>query len=88
MQEGDLYVADKDTEHDDTIKDVVDINVLSACLFMVVASVFLLVVYYVMSEWFLILLVILFCIGGFEVLYLILYIAHLFLLLLMLSYIL
>lgn len=66
MQEGgDPYLSDG--EHD-TNKDVVDINVVSACLFMVLASVFLLVLYYFMSQWFLILLVILFCIGGFEVL--------------------
>ncbi|XP_024391278.1 signal peptide peptidase-like 2 [Physcomitrium patens] len=60
---GDSYVSD--SEHD-TIKDVVDINVVSACLFMVLASVFLLILYYFMSHWFLLLLVILFCVGGFE----------------------
>jgi signal peptide peptidase-like protein 2B len=60
---GDPYLSDG--EHD-TNKDVVDINVVSACLFMVMASVFLLVLYYFMSQWFLILLVVLFCIGGFE----------------------
>jgi signal peptide peptidase-like protein 2B len=60
---GDPYLSDG--EHDAN-KDVVDINVVSACLFMVLASVFLLVLYYFMSQWFLILLVILFCIGGFE----------------------
>lgn len=66
MQEGgDPYLSDGEP---DTSKDVVDINVVSACLFMVLASVFLLVLYYFMSQWFLILLVILFCIGGFEVL--------------------
>lgn len=66
MQDGgDSYVSD--SEHD-TIKDVVDINVVSACLFMVLASVFLLILYYFMSHWFLLLLVILFCVGGFEVL--------------------
>lgn len=64
MQEGgdpDLSDADHDGN-----KDVVDINVMSAFLFLVMASVFLLVLYYFMSQWFLILLVIFFCIGGFE----------------------
>lgn len=65
MQEGgDPYLSDADN---DANRDVVDINVVSAFLFLVMASIFLLVLYYFMSEWFLILLVILFCIGGFEV---------------------
>ena len=67
MQEGgDPYVSDGEN---DANKDVVDINVISAFLFLIMASVFLLVLYYFMSQWFLILLIILFCIGGFEVLY-------------------
>jgi hypothetical protein len=49
-------------------KDIVDINIVSAVLFLVLASVFLILLYYFMSNWFLILLVVLFCIGGFEVL--------------------
>ncbi len=64
MQEGaDAYLTELDVEE----KDIVDINVVSAVLFLVLASVFLILLYYFMSNWFLILLVILFCIGGFEV---------------------
>ncbi len=64
MQEGaDAYLTEPDVEE----KDIVDINVVSAVLFLVLASVFLILLYYFMSDWFLILLVILFCIGGFEV---------------------
>lgn len=65
MQEGDPSAPE--TEQD--TKDIVDINVASACLFMVLASGFLLLLYFFMSEWFLRLLVIIFCIGGFEVLW-------------------
>jgi signal peptide peptidase-like protein 2B len=64
VQEGaDAYLTEPDVEE----KDIVDINVVSAVLFLVLASVFLILLYYFMSNWFLILLVILFCIGGFEV---------------------
>ncbi len=64
MQEGaDAYLTEPDVEE----KDIVDINAVSALLFLVLASVFLILLYYFMSNWFLILLVILFCIGGFEV---------------------
>ncbi len=64
VQEGaDAYLTEPDVEE----KDIVDINVVSAVLFLVLASVFLILLYYFMSDWFLILLVILFCIGGFEV---------------------
>jgi signal peptide peptidase-like protein 2B len=63
VQEGaDAYLTEPDVEE----KDIVDINVVSAVLFLVLASVFLILLYYFMSNWFLILLVILFCIGGFE----------------------
>jgi signal peptide peptidase-like protein 2B len=64
VQEGaDAYLTEPDVEE----KNIVDINVVSAVLFLVLASVFLVLLYYFMSNWFLILLVILFCIGGFEV---------------------
>jgi signal peptide peptidase-like protein 2B len=64
VQEGaDAYLTEPDVEE----KDIVDINAVSALLFLVLASVFLILLYYFMSNWFLILLVILFCIGGFEV---------------------
>nr|ADE76315.1 unknown [Picea sitchensis] len=47
-------------------KGVVDISTTSAILFVVIASCFLVLIYKFMSEWFLILLVIIFCIGGVE----------------------
>ena len=47
--------------------DVIDINVLSAVLFLLLASAFLLLLYFYMSVWFMRVLIILFCIGGFEV---------------------
>ncbi|ERM94998.1 hypothetical protein AMTRI_Chr07g80730 [Amborella trichopoda] len=68
-------------EHDKLLKDapeslhdmdtagpsgVVDINTTSAILFVVIASCFLILLYKLMSSWFLELLVILFCIGGVE----------------------
>ncbi|KAL6544096.1 Signal peptide peptidase-like 2 [Orobanche gracilis] len=45
---------------------VVDINTKSAVLFVVVASCFLILIYKLMSNWFIELLVVLFCIGGVE----------------------
>ncbi|KAA8522418.1 hypothetical protein F0562_013221 [Nyssa sinensis] len=45
---------------------VVDINTTSAVLFVVVASCFLVILYKLMSLWFVELLVVLFCIGGVE----------------------
>ncbi|KAJ3672223.1 hypothetical protein LUZ60_006944 [Juncus effusus] len=45
---------------------VVDINTTSAILFVVVASCFLILLYKLMSFWFIELLVVLFCIGGVE----------------------
>ncbi|KAB1215343.1 Signal peptide peptidase-like 2 [Morella rubra] len=45
---------------------VVDINIISAVLFVVIASCFLIILYKLMSVWFLELLVVLFCIGGIE----------------------
>ncbi|KAI3434329.1 PA domain-containing protein [Psidium guajava] len=45
---------------------VVDINMMSAVLFVVVASCFLVMLYKLMSYWFIEVLVVLFCIGGVE----------------------
>ncbi|KAL6578793.1 Signal peptide peptidase-like 2 [Orobanche minor] len=45
---------------------VVDINTKSAVLFVVVASCFLILIYKLMSYWFIELLVVIFCIGGVE----------------------
>lgn len=44
-----------------------DINMTSAILFVVVASCFLVMLYKLMSSWFIEVLVVLFCIGGVEV---------------------
>ncbi|KAG6469834.1 hypothetical protein ZIOFF_070767 [Zingiber officinale] len=46
---------------------IVDITTTSACLFVVIASCFLILLYKLMSFWFVELLVVLFCIGGVEV---------------------
>ena len=60
MDEGDLEKEGK---------DVIYINVLSAVLFVLLASAFLMLLYFYMSAWFMRVLVILFCIGGFEASY-------------------
>jgi len=49
------------------VSGVVDINTTSAVLFVVIASCFLILLYKLMSFWFVELLVVLFCIGGVEV---------------------
>ncbi|KAJ7567792.1 hypothetical protein O6H91_01G007200 [Diphasiastrum complanatum] len=46
--------------------DVIDINIISALLFMFLASVFLVLLYLFMSDKFLLVLIIIFCIGGVE----------------------
>lgn len=46
---------------------VVEISTTSAVLFVIIASCFLIVLYKLMSSWFIELLVVLFCIGGVEV---------------------
>lgn len=46
---------------------MVDINMVSAILFVVIASCFLITLYKLMSHWFVELLVVIFCIGGVEV---------------------
>lgn len=47
--------------------DVIDISVLSAMLFVLLASGFLMLLYFYISAWFIRVLVIIFCFGGFEV---------------------
>lgn len=49
------------------VSSVLDINTASAVLFVVIASCFLVILYELMSYWFIELLVVLFCIGGVEV---------------------
>ena len=46
---------------------IMDINTTSAILFVVIASCFLVMLYKLMSFWFIEVLVVLFCIGGVEV---------------------
>jgi signal peptide peptidase-like protein 2B len=45
---------------------MIDINVASAIMFVVVASCFLIMLYKMMSSWFVELLVVIFCVGGVE----------------------
>ncbi|KAH7352275.1 hypothetical protein KP509_19G037900 [Ceratopteris richardii] len=52
--------------HDEDDSGILNINVVSAVLFVLFASAFLFVIYKLMSTWFLLLLVILFSIGGSE----------------------
>ena len=52
---------------DGSSSGMIDINVASAIMFVVVASCFLIMLYKLMSYWFVELLVVIFCIGGVEV---------------------
>ncbi|KAL5997259.1 hypothetical protein ACLOJK_008189 [Asimina triloba] len=52
---------------DDLEKEIVDINAKGAIIFVVMASAFLILLYFFMSSWFIWLLIVLFCIGGIEV---------------------
>ncbi|KAM7260388.1 hypothetical protein ACFE04_016129 [Oxalis oulophora] len=63
-----LKDAAEEIEHDKAVtgSGIVDINVTSAILFVVIASCFLVILYKLMSYWFIELLVVLFCIGGVE----------------------
>ncbi|KAF6133973.1 hypothetical protein GIB67_040737 [Kingdonia uniflora] len=49
---------------DDSDKEVLDINAKGAIVFVIVASTFLVLLYYFMAPWFVWLLIVLFCIGG------------------------
>ncbi|XP_074330062.1 signal peptide peptidase-like 2 isoform X1 [Apium graveolens] len=68
--EQDKLLKDASDEHSLTkavgVNSVVEVNTLSALLFVVVASCFLVIFYKVMSYWFIEVLVILFCLGGIE----------------------
>ncbi|KAH7422244.1 hypothetical protein KP509_13G098800 [Ceratopteris richardii] len=55
-----------DEKHDAEDFGILNINVASAVLFVLFASAFLFMIYKLMSPWFLLLLVVLFCIGGVE----------------------
>uniref|UniRef100_A0A2P2ILY0 Signal peptide peptidase-like 3 isoform X2 n=1 Tax=Rhizophora mucronata TaxID=61149 RepID=A0A2P2ILY0_RHIMU len=51
---------------DDSEKEVLDINAMSAVIFVISASTFLVLLYFFMSSWFVWILIVLFCIGGIE----------------------
>lgn len=52
---------------DDSEKEVLDISVMGAVCFVITASIFLVLLYFFMSSWVLWVLIVLFCIGGMEV---------------------
>ncbi|KFK37150.1 hypothetical protein AALP_AA4G219600 [Arabis alpina] len=54
------------TRKDDSEKEILDISVTGAVFFIVTASVFLLLLFYFMSSWFVWVLTIFFCIGGMQ----------------------
>ncbi|XP_078434233.1 signal peptide peptidase-like 2 [Wolffia australiana] len=58
--------SDTSANKDDSDKEVFEINAKGAVVFIVVASIFLLLLYFFMSAWFIWVLVVLFCIGGTE----------------------
>ncbi|KAF4386406.1 hypothetical protein G4B88_020226 [Cannabis sativa] len=51
---------------DDSEKEVLDISAKGAVVFVIVASTFLVLLYFFMSSWFIWVLIVLFCIGGIE----------------------
>ncbi|XP_057978280.1 signal peptide peptidase-like 2 [Malania oleifera] len=63
-----LKDASDEFPHANSVGDsgVVDINTISAVLFVLIASCFLVILYKLMSLWFVELLVVLFCVGGVE----------------------
>ncbi|KAG5252083.1 signal peptide peptidase 2B [Salix suchowensis] len=61
-----IETANASAFKDDTEKEVIDINVKSAIVFVITASTFLLLLYFFMSSWFVWLLIVLFCFGGIE----------------------
>ncbi|KAL8506576.1 hypothetical protein ACS0TY_017462 [Phlomoides rotata] len=51
---------------DEEVKEVIHISAISAVVFVITASMFLLLLYYFMSAWFIWVLIVLFCLGGIE----------------------
>lgn len=51
---------------DDDEKEIIEINTKTAVIFVITASSFLLLLYFLMSAWFVWVLIVLFCIGGIE----------------------
>lgn len=67
MLQDQLNAAAENREDSET--EILEINAKGAIVFVIVASVFLLLLFYFMSSWFVWLLIVLFCIGGIEVLF-------------------
>nr|AAM14939.1 unknown protein [Arabidopsis thaliana]AAM15159.1 unknown protein [Arabidopsis thaliana] len=59
-------VSSAGTRKDDPEKEILDISVTGAVFFIVTASIFLLLLFYFMSSWFVWVLTIFFCIGGMQ----------------------
>ncbi|KAH9605697.1 hypothetical protein KSS87_015534 [Heliosperma pusillum] len=61
-----LSPKESSTNEDNSEKDILDINVVGAVVFVIAASAFLLLLYFFMSSWFVKVLIVMFCIGGVE----------------------
>ncbi|XP_057540930.1 signal peptide peptidase-like 3 [Amaranthus tricolor] len=64
-----LSAKEASTAKDEGEKDVLDINVVGAMVFVIAASAFLLLLFFFMSSWFVFVLIIMFVIGGSEGIY-------------------
>ncbi|XP_074264195.1 signal peptide peptidase-like 3 [Silene latifolia] len=64
-----LSPKESSTNEDNSEKDILDINVVGAVVFVIAASAFLLLLYFFMSSWFVKVLIVMFCIGGVEGIY-------------------
>ncbi|WCJ41493.1 SIGNAL PEPTIDE PEPTIDASE-LIKE 3 [Euphorbia peplus] len=58
--------SSKSAAKNDSEQETVDINVKSAIVFVLTASIFLVLLFFFMSSWFIWVLIVLFCIGGIE----------------------
>ncbi|PON66904.1 Peptidase A22B, signal peptide peptidase [Parasponia andersonii] len=61
-----LSPKESGTAKDDSEKEILDISAKGAVVFVIVASTFLVLLYFFMSSWFIWVLIVLFCIGGIE----------------------
>ncbi|KAL5542920.1 hypothetical protein UlMin_010630 [Ulmus minor] len=61
-----LSPKESNSAKDDSEKEVLDISAKGAVVFVIVASTFLVLLYFFMSSWFIWVLIVLFCIGGIE----------------------
>lgn len=59
-------LSQKESSPESDSEDTLDINVVGAVVFVIAASVFLLLLYFFMSSWFVWVLIVLFCMGGVE----------------------